>query len=246
MDENREHFSWGKPEEESIREYAKKTFGWTKKRTDEIIMPVIKRLNEKTSQQTIQNYFKITDIKSRRELKVSKRVRLALHQMSGDPDSSIVEEETIEKKKPKKRQTTKKSTKKSNECEFDNAGDELIATVDDVIVLPDTQSETEVQSKSQSNEQIEVKTKNKPKQQPQPTQKMKPKRKRKAAQPVEQVGNDDSDVFALTPVNTSTKKIILPDNNAPIPQREKDKQIAESNRLKAIEVMKKTKTGKKK
>lgn len=56
-------------EVESIREYAKKTFGWTNKRTDEIIMPVAKRLNEKKQQQSIHNYFKITDITSRKVMK---------------------------------------------------------------------------------------------------------------------------------------------------------------------------------
>lgn len=250
VDENRERFAWGKPEVESIREYAKKTFGWTKKRTDEVVMPVIKRLNEKTSQQSIQNYFKITDITSRRDLKVSKRVRVALQQMSGDPDESLMEQEdeVVEKKKPRKKpakKTAKKSTELSNADDIAEA--ETSANVDGVVVIPDSQSETEAQSQSQIEEPVEVKSKAKPK--PKPKQKNeKTTRKRKAAQPVEQIESSDAEPGASTTINASigVKKIVLPDNNEPIPQREKDKEIAESNRLKAIEVMKKTKMGKKK
>lgn len=241
VDENREHFAWGKPEVESIREYAKKTFGWTKKRTDEVVLPVIKRLSEKTSQQSIQNYFKITDITSRRDLKVSKRVRVALQQMSGDPDDSLVEEdEVIEKKKPRKK-PAKKTVKKTTESSTvdDSVKNEISADVDGVVVIPDSQSETEAQL--QIDEPVEVKSKAKPK--PKPKQKNeKLSRKRKAAQPVEPNSNSDAEPCA----SIGLKKIVLPDNNAPIPQREKDKQIAEDNRLKAIEVMKKTKLGKKK
>lgn len=42
-----------------------------------------------------------------------------------------------------------------------------------------------------------------------------------------------------------TKKVHLPQTDYPIPQREKDKQTMESNKLKAIELMKKSKDAKK-
>lgn len=230
MDENREHFTWGKPEVESIREYAKKTFGWTNKRTDEIVLPVIKRLSEKTSQQSIQNYFKITGVTSRQDLKVSKRVRAALQQMSGEPDPSLAEDEVVEKKKARKK-PTKKATKKSTETAAADTSGEM----EDVFVIPDSQEEAQAEPKLEG--QLEVKSNEMPK----PKEKPKPKRKRKAPQPSEQHMNSDAE-----PSTSTGKKISLPDNNAPIPQREMDKQIMESNRLKAIEVLKKAKMGKKK
>lgn len=217
VDENREKFTWGQPDVESIfsfcsllkkivliccplkksyfvlfylliifsygpfsllgiREYAKKTLGWTNKRTDEIILPVIKRLNEKKSQKSIENYFKITGVTSRTDLKVSKRVRTALNQMSGD-----LTEEVMEGKKTKKRSS--KDTKKAATLKNDNNGE-----FD------------------------------------------KPKRKRKAKTTLDDIDEPST--------STTTKKVVLPDNNEPIPQREKDKEIMESNKLKAIQTLK--------
>lgn len=208
IDENREKFSWGLPEVESIREYAKKTFGWTKKRTDEIVLPVIKKLSEKTSQRSIQNYFKITGVTSKKDLKVSKRVRTALQNM--DPDATAAnDDEVVEEKKPRKN-ATKKAAKQN---------EEQVATDKDSTF------------------------KAKPKQ----------RRKRKATPEAEpepekiQIENNTEPSTSATAVMVSigAKKVVLPDNNAPIPQREKDKQIMESNRLKAIEVLKKMKAAKK-
>lgn len=221
IDENREKFSWGKLEVESIREYAKKTFGWTKNRTDEIILPVVKRLSEKTSQQSIQNYFKVTGITSRKDLQVSKRVRAALQQMSGDPDSSLVADDVVEKKKAKK-----KTTKKPKEAQGVDNNTLVVENVDLENVQNDDKQEAKAKPKAET----------------------KPRRKRKAPK-----GNDQESQPANSGPEPSTstmagaKKIVLPDNpiTAPIPQREKEKQTMENNRLKAIELMKRAKTNKK-
>lgn len=176
VDENRERFTWGQPEVESIREYAKKTFGWTNKRTDDIILPVMRRLNEKKSQKSIENYFKISGVTSRTDLKVSKRVRAALNQMSGDLEDPNLDEEMIERKKTKKKSS--KDPKK-------------------VAALKNCEGEV-----------------------------AKPKRKRQVIPE------------AIPSTSNSMKKVVLPDNNRPIPQREKDKEIMESNKLKAIQTLK--------
>lgn len=136
----------------------------------------MKRINEKKSQKSIENYFKITGVTSRTDLKVSKRVRTALNQMSGDPT-----EEVIEREKTKKRSS--KDTKKAATLKNDNNGE-----VD------------------------------------------KPKRKRKAKTTLDHIDEPST--------STTTKKVVLPDNNEPIPQREKDKEIWESNKLKAIQTLK--------
>lgn len=195
VDENREKFRWGHLEVETIREYAKKTFGWTNKRTDEIILPVVKRLCEKKSQQSISNYFKITGITSRHELKVSKRVRTALEKMEQGPtDSDALDDDAIlEKKKPRKKPAIEK---------LKEVGE-----------------------------------------------KPKTRRKRKAATEIETATEKTDDMpqpSTSAAANGPAKKVILPDNNAPIPQREKEKQAMERNKLKAIEVLRKMKTGKKK
>lgn len=222
VDENRETFSWGKLEEESIREYAKKTFGWTNRRTDEIILPVVKRLGEKASQQSIQNYFKVTGVTSRKDLQVSKRVRAALQQMSGDPDSSLVADEVVEKKKAK-RKTTKKTSKTADTPVVDDMDVEIF--------------------EEDGKQKVNAKSK------PETEAKAKPERKRKAqtvSEQEQQKGDSVSDPEPGTST-ASAKKIVLPENRitAPIPQREKEKQMMESNRLKAIELLKKAKISKK-
>lgn len=163
----------------------------------------MKRLNEKTSQQSIQNYFKITDVTSRKELKVSKRVRLALDQMAADPDapSTSTEVEVIEKKKSRKRK--EKATEEKSDVE-----------------------ESPVKKPTQT-------------------------RKRKNKEPMAHGSNNDNELVepsgsieagTTTATTRSSKKVVLPDNNEPIPQREKDKQAMEHNKLKAIEILKQKKS----
>lgn len=199
VDENRERFTWGQPELESIREYAKKTFGWTKKRTDEIILPVMKRLSEKISQKSIQNYFKITEVTSRKELKVSKRVRSALELMSADPDEK------------------EKKEREEEEADLDE--------VVNVIVEKKAKRKPSKTPKNNVSTGKEKKT-------------TKINRKRKPEHHLSQL----DEAFIDEPsTSTGIKRVVLPDNNQPIPQREKDKEIMENNKMKAIQIIKTSK-----
>lgn len=198
VDENNEAFTWGHPEAESIREYAKRTFGWTNKKTDEIILPVMKKLNEKSLQQSIKNYFKVTATESRIDLKVSNRMRKALDQFSMDVDATAVSDgesvDVIKKKKPKRKTATGKASKPSAEGP-------------------------------------------KPK-----TKKVQTARKKKTATNADVVQESEEPLCSTSMASlTPEKKINLPETDHPIPQREKDKQIMENNKLKAIELLKKQK-----
>lgn len=268
VDENREKFAWGIPEVESIREYAKKTFGWTKKRTDEIVLPVMKRISEKMSQKSIQNYFKITDVTSRKDLKVSKRVRMALEQMAENPESGDDEEiavdDAVNKKKTKttstkenkktKRSATdananansdteeNKKSKKTASADVDAVNDEkseenvAVNTVIDKKPKKKATTEPREPSRLQKFRNEAIKSISKPK------PKLKPETSRKRKVEIKNTSTEEADDFASIPsTSAGPKKISLPDNNQPIPQREKDKEIMESNRLKAIEILKKSK-----
>lgn len=48
VDESREGFTWATPDLDHIRQFMKSKFGWKMKRIDEILLPVIKRLNNHT------------------------------------------------------------------------------------------------------------------------------------------------------------------------------------------------------
>lgn len=114
VDENKEAFAWGYPDIESLREFAKKSFGWTTSKTNDILMPVIKKLNEKRTQQSIKNYFTIKNALNVRQLEVSKRVQNAIDKMSGNVDDEATPEKKAAAVKAKRvRKTTNGAAKKN-------------------------------------------------------------------------------------------------------------------------------------
>ncbi|NXW49036.1 ERCC5 protein, partial [Nyctiprogne leucopyga] len=60
VDETRGSFTWGKPDVEQIREYPfTNHFGWTRTKTDEILLPVIKQMNLQQTQLRIDSFFRV-------------------------------------------------------------------------------------------------------------------------------------------------------------------------------------------
>ncbi|XP_010015407.1 PREDICTED: DNA repair protein complementing XP-G cells, partial [Nestor notabilis] len=59
VDETRGSFVWGKPDVELIREFCQNHFGWTRTKTDEILLPVIKQLNLQQTQLRIDSFFRL-------------------------------------------------------------------------------------------------------------------------------------------------------------------------------------------
>lgn len=111
-------FSWRTPDAESLREFAKTTFGWTFARTDEKLLPLLRRLDEKRpQQQSIRNYFATQQRIDHREVTVSKRMRRAIEQMGrgagattgSDADDHTAKAAEKPKKRPKAKQTQGKS-----------------------------------------------------------------------------------------------------------------------------------------
>uniref|UniRef100_A0A182MV91 XPG-I domain-containing protein n=1 Tax=Anopheles culicifacies TaxID=139723 RepID=A0A182MV91_9DIPT len=100
VDFSEEEFTWGYPDAERLRDYARQKFGWTQTKTNDILLPVLKRLDERKSQASIKNYFKVQSAIGQSRLKVSKRVQHAVDTMAGkiDPD----EEVKAKKKSPTK------------------------------------------------------------------------------------------------------------------------------------------------
>ncbi|XP_053675101.1 DNA excision repair protein ERCC-5 [Anopheles nili] len=101
VDCSEEQFTWGYPDAERLRDYACKKFGWTVTKTNDILLPVLKRLDERKSQTSIKNFFKVQSAVGHNRLKVSKRVQHAVDTMAGKIDPNE------EKPKPKKKTPTK-------------------------------------------------------------------------------------------------------------------------------------------
>lgn len=115
VDDNRDAFSWGSPDVESLREFARKSFGWTTSKTDDILMPVIKKINEKKIQGSIRNYFSAKSAVRVQQPQVSKRVQTAIDKMSGKIDV-----ETPEKPKRAPRRTRQQTAVNIEAQEDDN------------------------------------------------------------------------------------------------------------------------------
>ncbi|KAH8333552.1 hypothetical protein KR059_000671 [Drosophila kikkawai] len=108
IDDNRDAFSWGSPDVESIREFTRKSFGWTTSKTDDILMPVMKKINEKKIQGSIRNYFAAKSALRVQQPQVSKRVQSAIDKMSGKIDVETPEKpkKVTRTRKPKTAQVT--------------------------------------------------------------------------------------------------------------------------------------------
>lgn len=126
VDDNKEAFTWGYPDVESLKEFARKTFGWTTTKTDEVLKPVLKKLNEKRTQQSIRNYFNVKNALSLRQIKVSKRVKNAIDKMTGNIDSDDATEGAATK--PKRSRKSKKETAVKTSADVNTANSSSLTT----------------------------------------------------------------------------------------------------------------------
>lgn len=97
-------FTWGKPDIESLIYYAREKFGWTKMKTEDILNPVMKKLEDACKQKTIRDFF-ATKHKIEIDLtegKVSKRVKMAIERMGKSKEELSKEEQKSKKKKTDK------------------------------------------------------------------------------------------------------------------------------------------------
>lgn len=179
-----------------MRDYTKAKFGWSQNKLDEIIKPVLKRVVDRKSQRSLQDYFKRKIDFQNLDDHMSKRVKAAVEKMG--PERLIEENvcdvnEPENKSKPaKKRKVTKKAVK----------GKDL-----------------EIPGPSKSNMQKTAEDK------------VLDEHSVKVVSQFIQDGKSEIDI--IIPKSNRVQEII--------PQREKEKQNLLQNKLKAIEVFRKTK-----
>lgn len=119
IDDSKASFNWGYPDVESIHGFTKKVFGWTTMKTDEMLKPVLKRINDKQTQSSIRNYFMIKSVLKPPSLKLSKRVQKAIDTMAGKLNE-IAPEELNKTTDPKRRGKMQNETTKTHK-ELDNS-----------------------------------------------------------------------------------------------------------------------------
>lgn len=94
-DTSTEAFSWGTPELDELREYARRNFAWDMKKIDEKLLPVMKKLSERRTQTTIDSYFFKTAANQNPELFRSKRVNEALNKISKTTELELEDDEVV-------------------------------------------------------------------------------------------------------------------------------------------------------
>ncbi|XP_077300110.1 rad2 superfamily protein mus201 [Arctopsyche grandis] len=233
VEKSSEAFSWGTPDIVALRDYTKEKFGWSREKTDEILNPVLKRLNIKETQRSIKSFFN-TEFKLDVAIeKMSKRVKNAVENMHSEPSNSeaIQKEQQIKRKQPNENKRVRKTKEgKGKKMKIDNPENiDLIARDEIEGIVPQIENITkDIAFEYDSQQNIEMVP-----------------LKLGVAKPVDLQKKNN-----LFQNNKSAKSVnvkVLPElqNNKgeTIPQRENDRNIILKNKMKAIELFRKSKKG---
>ncbi|XP_060531638.1 DNA excision repair protein ERCC-5 homolog [Cylas formicarius] len=130
VDTSKETFSWGRPNVDALIEFAKEKFGWTRAKAEQILQPVVARLAENRMQKSIKDYFQ-TNFKvdsGNVDSKLSKRVKSAISNLGQDPSVRVIQDvkEEVEKKLKTRENVTK--SKRVRSSKKNTPGDDEISS----------------------------------------------------------------------------------------------------------------------
>lgn len=219
IDESKEPFAWAKPNLVLLADYAKKKFGWTKLKFDEIITPVMKKMEESKRQKGIDAYFKVHTVPKSIEAALSKRVQTAVQKLHGKQDDEVPNEEATTstdvngktKRSRKAPETASKRIKKSKEESDELPNITEMADKGKVMNMETQKVEKEEHCKIVNKEDDEETI-------------------------------DEKEEIEDTSIRINLKKFLATSDEV-IPQRERDKVNALKSKLKAIEIFRKSKKG---
>ncbi|CEP64053.1 ssDNA endodeoxyribonuclease RAD2 LALA0_S10e01178g [Lachancea lanzarotensis] len=80
VDRDSTKFTWGVPDLDRLREFFKSTIGWPKEKTDEVMVPLIREMNNRKKvglERTLTSFFPTEYIKAGKDLKLGKRIKEA-------------------------------------------------------------------------------------------------------------------------------------------------------------------------
>ncbi|XP_023213602.1 DNA repair protein complementing XP-G cells homolog [Centruroides sculpturatus] len=118
IDQSAESFSWGHPDLDSLREFAEEKFGWSLKKVNEILLPVMKKINENQMQTRIDSFFTI-QLNKKENLFPSKRLQKAVKKMLPGKNDTIDEPKNKRKRSDQKKKilTRKRSKQQSDKSD---------------------------------------------------------------------------------------------------------------------------------
>lgn len=116
-DNSLEPFSWSSPQLSELRLFASSRFGWSQQKTDSILLPVLKNLNQKEVQTKIDLYFhkqsKNVDVTERLRIKRSKRLNEAIRRNVKQSIDYMDSNETVKTNKRQQIVKRKKQQRKA-------------------------------------------------------------------------------------------------------------------------------------
>ncbi|KAM7015559.1 DNA excision repair protein ERCC-5 homolog [Tautogolabrus adspersus] len=115
VDQSDSSFSWGRPQLDMIKEFCLSRFGWSSRKTEETLQPVIKQLQSQQTQLRIDSFFRMEQ--QEKQTIRSQRLRRAVTCMKrkereGGEEDEDSEEETLSPSKSKKGRTASESPMK--------------------------------------------------------------------------------------------------------------------------------------
>ncbi|KAJ8726583.1 hypothetical protein PYW07_001281 [Mythimna separata] len=196
IEKSEDKFTWGELDITILRDYTKAKFGWSQNKLDEILKPVLKRMQDRKTQRSVQDFFKRKVEFQSLEEQMSKRVKAAVQRMGPEGPLAVETEKTGEENKTAaiKRKATKSNTRSTNK-----AGPSA--------------------AKQRKNDETSVLI-------------------NQGVKVVSHVKDGRSELEIKIPKTDRYQEII--------PQKEKDKKSLLENKMKAIELFRKTKLDKKK
>lgn len=124
VDQSETSFSWGRPQLDMIKEFCLSRFGWSSKKTEETLQPVIKQLNSQQTQLRIDSFFRLEQ--QEKQAIRSQRLRRVVTCMKrkeregGEEENS--EEETLSPSKSRKGNRNNISGQKEGESPVTGGG----------------------------------------------------------------------------------------------------------------------------
>ncbi|XP_062384517.1 DNA excision repair protein ERCC-5 [Sardina pilchardus] len=104
VDPSEGSFSWGRPHLDLIKEFCQDRFGWTRRKTEETLQPVLKQLNSQQTQLRIDSFFRLEQ--QERQSIQSQRLRRAVTCMKrkerGEEDEDHHDEDEEQRKDTRK------------------------------------------------------------------------------------------------------------------------------------------------
>ncbi|XP_059159565.1 DNA excision repair protein ERCC-5-like [Physella acuta] len=92
VDDSTERFTWRLPELDLLRDFAKTKFGWSKEKTDQSLLPMIKQLTKKDSQARISAFFhpdSFTPVSKIKSGRLKKALALVKNSQGKSGDGSV-------------------------------------------------------------------------------------------------------------------------------------------------------------